>query len=525
MTNNLFKVMLAMGLITILASCGSAADFELADEQGTTQGETEQEAGGVDEVSGSTGDLNKAFPSDLAITSPYSVSKGATTGKALGASQVLKSFSERKEEIDNRMNGTEESECAFNIDIFKPAAPVNCYGPRVKIYNHPDGGGYGMLPVGDTGIWMENNIDENGDTGEACAAAKLNSLVADVASKVDAAIDMFSGMVCMARVEKKGELPERGASEDLRGSLSVAAEGAGLVIAEAAVKREEDDADGNEVYRSKISAALKTGQFARMQINLRHVPLNEENTAYRGKLWYVIADEKGKLAGGTPNCSQGGIKKIAYSVTYAKDEAGVLKYDIKSASYCNSQAEPFDADHNVDANGEWNGNFNMGSYEIDTENGTGTYSFAWQAGRQDGFARTVVADQECAYFGYGPAVQEEEAGTIGGFICNWAGPGSEPFGEKTLLPKVQRQCMELDEESGKYVSDSTRLNIKYAPALSCDIKDANPDRKFVYYADINVASVDDIASNDKLKYGGLTNELLDIAEMGIASPERIRESE
>lgn len=517
--------MLAMGLITILASCGSGANFDLADEQATTQGETQQGAGGQDGAIGSNGDLNKAFPADLAITSPYSVSKDATTGKALGASQVLTSFSERKAEIDNRLNGTEGSECAFNIDIFKPAMPVNCYGPRIKYYNHPDGGGYGILPIGDTGIWMENNIDENGDTGEACAAAKLNSLVADVASKVDAAIDMFSGMVCMARVEEKDELPERGTSEDLRGSLSVAAEGAGVVVAEAAVKREADDADGNAVYRSKISAALKTGKFARMQINLMHVPLNEENTAYRGKLWYVISDEKGKLAGGTPNCSQGGIRQIAYSITYAKNEEGLLKYDIKSASYCNSQAEPFDADHNVDAIGEWNGNFNLGSYEIDTEKGTGTYSFAWQAGPMDGFARTVVADQECAYFGYGPAVREEEAGTIGGFICNWAGPGSEPFGEKTLLPKVQRQCMTLDEESGKYVSDSARLNIKYAPSLSCDIKDANPDRKFVYYADINDDLVDDIASNDKLKYGGLANELLDITEIGITPPERVKESE
>lgn len=502
MNKTVFKWFSLVVLFVLLVSCGSADFKNLDSATNTTKGN--------DETGGDPTMFGVAFPTDLAISSPFAAVTGqsVSAGKSVLASsnvKLVKAYTERREEIDNMLRGEGPEDCKFNVDIFKLPPQVNCYGPKIRFYNHPDGGVSGVLPIGDTGIWTENNFDASGDTGEACAAAKINSLVADVAAKVDTAIDMFSGMFCMARVEKRDSLPERGEEVDLRDGLEAVAQGVGVSVSEARVERHDEDMDGGRpVYRSRIAAAvLKMGKSAVLDINLEHVPLDDNNNAYKGKLWYTIKDESG---------ISGGIRQIAYSITYSKNDDGMLKYSVTSANYYSTKINPFDEKYDIAANGQWSGNFNLGTYEIDTENGRGTFSFAWQAGPFDGNTRTVVADSECAYFGYGPAVQGGRAGSIDGFICNWAGPGSEPFGMKRVLPLVQRQCMTLDRESGKFVSDSEFLNIKYAPTNSCDV-DENSGWEFMFYADANEPIPDEITSNDKNEAGVYPNTLLDIREM------------
>ena len=532
MNRNIIKLMGLAIMVIALISCGGASfsgGYGAGDNQSgaVAGGEGEEE---VDSSEG--GELPAAFPADLAISSPFVASSDSSSSvsQSVAAKNVktIKSYTERKKEIGYMLSGTKKADCAVNVDIFKLPPPVNCYGPRVKFQNHPDGAAFGSeLPIGDTGIWAENNFTSEGDTGEACAAAKLNSLVADAAAKVDTAIDFFAGMFCMAKVEGRDELPDAGESIDLRTSLEGAASSASVAVSDARVERLEDSADSRPVYRSSITAdTLDGGKPAALDIKLRHIPLNDDNTKYTGRLWYTIKDKNGRLMGGTPNCGFKKVEQIAYSIIYSKGSDGKLKYSIRSASYCSADANPFDEENNVDTKmKKWSGNFNIGTYVVDTADGTGTYSHAWQAGPGDGHTRTIVAEiaedrddiSGCAYFGYGPEVRDEAVGSIDGFICNWAGPGSEPFGMKRVLPLVQRQCMTLDRQSGKFVSDSRFLNIKYAPTNSCDVADAFPDADFVFHATPLIP--EDILSNDKNEPGEYTNELLDISDMDIIPPE------
>ena len=53
-------------------------------------------------------------------------------------------------------------------------------------------------------------------------------------------------------------------------------------------------------------------------------------------------------------------------------------------------------------------------------------------------------------------------GSITGFICNWAGPGSS----HTLVDYAQYQAMSYDSASATVVSDSA--DIQYAPTTSCE---------------------------------------------------------
>lgn len=512
MRNNFFGA-LTVATALLLASCGGS--------------------GGNTSDSSSENPLSATFPEDLVVTSPFavtttspaSVSKSlvkATDSADYAGTGELKPFSERKQEIHDQIIGTKVSDCEFSFDLFKAAPESNCYGPNISYYNHPNateqdlilGRESGTLPGGDTGIWAEYDFNPaSGSTGEACAASKLNNLISNVTFKVDTAINMFSGMLCMAKVDGLTALPAVGESKDLKASLAKAvASVSGVTIDAATIERQANTADSKKVYLSHVQTtiALSETYSAIMDVYLKHIPLSDDNTTYKGKLWYKITSEKGKLPAMTPNCGwdDDNASLIGSSLIYNKPDANTLQYHVRSAAYCDTSLDPFDAHHNVDPSADWAGNFTYGIFELNPSNGTGKVSFAWQAGPTDNATRTFIADistsgnttSGCGYFGYGPDIAaEEDVGSIQGFICNWAGPGSFSSTDRSRgrLDLAQQQCISKDATSGKFVPTETHMT--YAPTLNCNVEADQVE--FTYWSgfggDNKTAVPEDIANNDK----------------------------
>lgn len=504
---------LTVATVLLLASCGGS--------------------GGTTSDSSSENPLSATFPEDLVVTSPFAVTttSPASVSKSLTRAVdmeeytntgEIKPFSERKQEIHSQIIGSTISDCEFSFDLFKSAPESNCYGPNITYSSHPNaneqdillGRESGTLPGGDTGIWAEYDFNpDTGSTGEACVASKLNSLISNVTFKVDTAINMFSGMLCMAKVDGLTSLPAVGEAKDLRTSLAKAVASVdGVVVDVATIERQNDTADSKKVYLSHVQTtiALSETYSAIMDVYLKHIPLSDDNATYKGKLWYKITSEKGKLPAMTPNCGwdNDNASLIGSSLIYSKPDANTLQYHVRSAAYCNTSVDPFDAHHNVDTSGDWAGNFTYGIFELNPSNGTGKVSFAWQAGPTDNATRTFIANistsndttSGCGYFGYGPDIAaEEDVGSIQGFMCNWAGPGSFSSTNRSQgrLDLAQQQCISKDATSGKFVS--TETHIIYAPTLSCNVGEDQVE--FTYWSgfggDNKTAVPEGIVNNDK----------------------------
>lgn len=558
----LFVLILGIALVGF-CSCGSSSGSGDSESSSGTTTVTENP-------------LSVTFPQDLAVTSPLASStvapgnvsktfKSITKGEA--ETGQLVTYEDRKQELQGMLEADTVEGCKFTISLFMQSPEANCYGPNLEYHNHPNGTDEirtgetePTLPGGDTGLWADYNFAPNPtsgineSTGEACAAAKLNSLVSNVSFKVDSAMNMFAGMLCVANIEGTSTLPAIGEAKDYTDLVSTLVENISevtITVTTATITREADLVDGAnsyEVYLSHVAATVSDGEnSAIVDVYLKHIPKNADNTIYKGKLWYTIKSETG-LPAGTPNCSMGeaNAKQVASSVLYEKDAEGDLSYHLRSASYCSTDVDPFDENHNVDAtkmhtegqdqppdgppsdqgqkaaadySDGWAGNFNIGTFLLHSDN-TALVSFAWQAGPQDGWTRTFImnlttggdAAAGCGYFGFGPAVNEDNTGSITGFICNWAGPNNDMGNgaNRATVEKVQEQCMLKDATTGMFAPTSS--HIKYAPADSCDVSAGSED--FVFWSGIadsdKTAVPATIVNNDKRDAGLFTNELLDM---------------
>jgi hypothetical protein len=107
----------------------------------------------------------------------------------------------------------------------------------------------------------------------------------------------------------------------------------------------------------------------------------------------------------------------------------------------------------------WANNFSIFRADFNPVNNAGTYAYSWQAGAGDSHSRVLNvgiagpdALQGDAWFGFGQSLLSgaELAGTINGFICNWAGPGADhslierarsdnrPFAESRRARRIDR---------------------------------------------------------------------------------------
>jgi hypothetical protein len=323
-------------------------------------------------------------------------------------------------------------------------------------------------------------------------------------------------MVCIARVNDL-ELPD-GENETLTLTSYVdsgfATNGVNIDVTAAALTRAENDADGNRVFIATLTgtATDADGDPQTIMIRLKHVPRNADNTVYRGKLSYTVTTDDGDKFG---NCAPGTLtgSTDAVSIAYEKSSTTVMTQELRSGNFCGTDADPYLSDDNftVDAAGKfdvtanpdgWANNFNLGKMVYNPVTGAGDFRYAWQAGFGDNNTRVLnvgmdagTADPDdmtgCAWFGYGPDIEEDDAGDIDRMICNWAGPGNSHTGQSL----AQEQCLELNDD-GIFVATSS--NITYAPTNLCNSNGTVNNIAFIYSAPDLGASVNGTAVTNNL---------------------------
>ncbi len=490
--------------------CGSTATG--ASGGGTTDGESELSA------------LGQTFPTDLAIASP--------TAEQDTVSALI--ISERPKAVDLEADATMEAkqeaiaellsdsvdavaDCDFTLDLAINTNNATCYGPALTYSNHPDlvgpgdsdttnndsglndTDGDGSLPTGDVGLWTANN----GSTSEACAAAQMNAKVSGIAGQVDSAMLAMASMYCLANVNGS-ELPDTaGESLDLTTVVNsgFSTNGVGITVTSATLERDDDDADGNTVYIASLQGtATQDSNTYTVDFRLKHIPTGDENATYKGKLSYTVDDADASSQG----CDPGDGVIYATSIDYDKSSATSLTYKLHNGTFC-GDVDPYVSatDHTIDPSNTWSGNFNKVLFNYNPATAVGNYSFAWQAGFNDSHARVMnmsIAQASgettgTAFFGYGPQVDETDAGDIDGMICNWAGPGNNHT--TGLVTKVQQQEIALDDTSGLFEAASS--DITYAPTNNCNSTGTGQGGTFTYSDGTTTVST------------SVTNDLVDLS--------------
>ena len=461
-----------------------------------------------------------AFPSDLVVASPFTTSVASGSAAVKAPVVVEKTFAEKKAELDAILSGTTSAACAISIQPFNAAGlNPNCFGPSVEYQNHP-GGGSGSLPGGDLGLW-----DENQD-GQACAAAKVNSVIGSVDGAITTGVELLATMVCALNVYHPTTTLSPSSNIDLTADLAtIIADNAitGLTVTSAVLERQANDSAGNPVYAYALAGTVNDGTNTYgMTLALKHIAVASTGT-YSGKFSYSFSTET--PTGGSGNCASDLTPAVnsvtdAGSILYSKASATQFTYRLQSAQFCGTDTTNiFDANMDIDpankmsnANPDgWGNNYNYDVFTFNPANGVGNYAIAWQAGYGDAATRvfdaSVALDAEsnpqgCSYFGYGPeSTVASGKGSITKFYCNWAGPGANG----TTVEKAQRQCMSYSAATGLYVSTGATLQMDYAPTNTCDSVGAG----FVYAS----GGLTGTMTNDNAAGAAVTNNLYLIADI------------
>ncbi|MBI4411845.1 MAG: hypothetical protein HY541_05120 [Deltaproteobacteria bacterium] len=496
-----FHVALAFILAVSLGACGGS---------------------GSSDSSGTESEVTNAYPTDLALASPFAAgSSVASLKKQEGEEATPLTFEDKKEKIGEILDA-DTSEGCFNFsgEMKGEEEFFDCYGPPLDLGGtHEDGIMNEMndpLPGGDLGIWLENEGDE------ACISAKVNSSFEAAEGRTDFAQWVTASILCVAN-QNGVALPADGGSVDLTDEVAAAlAELSAAPFTPGSVTI----ANAGGTYTTAMTGTTTTpeGDSLTVSMSLTHMPLDATNTTFKGLLQHRVS---GDIFDMLANCPDG-TNTAGGSVLYEKESASSLKVRFKQGIFCGEAS----ADDVFDANGEadptnkyasasemedcagtvedssngWGDTFVNSVMNLNPETGYGSMYWAWQAGRCDGntrvFSASISADGGtagapggCGYFGFGPDTAEDTVGDTDGMICNWAGPGAGNFGSKTIQDLVQRQCVTL--EDNVYVSIADQLNIAYGPTNDCN-------------------------ANAELTCDGAacvtTNDLLDIDEMVFTAP-------
>lgn len=129
------------------------------------------------------------------------------------------------EQIQRALMAQSADDCAVILPPLAPPPNPSCYGPALNYGNHPDGvcepppenSATCKLPSGDLGIW---NATE-GDSPEACTAAKFNADVNAVGLRVDLALVIAASAVCTLVADGQA-LPAPGETAETATALATA---------------------------------------------------------------------------------------------------------------------------------------------------------------------------------------------------------------------------------------------------------------------------------------------------------------
>jgi hypothetical protein len=469
---SLNKVFFATVMPLILISCGGG------------DGDSTAATTTTDSTSGS-----EVYPTDLTVSSPTNTGSSSTTPfLAPSAKSVAKAFSTEytvdTEKVDALLTGLSTFKNNFDpAKLQQPATDANCFGPQLIYSNHPDGSpDTSPLPSGDLGIWLTSETTV-GSTfrGNGCAVAQLNSRMEDIKLRVSNALTALAGIV--------------GAIKD--GGLSFPEDGEEISVVDAlnALNVEATTFDSVSIGKNGATFTYQIAltytdpndstDISRMFLQLKHAPGTDENN-YKGLLSYRIEDQ---FSGGNCPVNASSRTDVTYigSLRYDRDSATVMNLQLKNGAFCGLTGTSEDATNKIgidddgitdasqlfDATTKLNGwadNFSIFTANFNPSNAVGSYSYAWQAGKDDSHSRVFNIQLNEAspvtvksYYGFGDQVTATN-GSIKGFICNWSGPGNNHT-TNFFDSLAQKQLLQFDETTKRFLV--TGENLIYAPTNSC----------------------------------------------------------
>lgn len=464
-----------------------------------------------------------SFPAGLTLASPLdSTTTQSSLIKALTNNVGPQtSFSVNQDTIDAILAGTDISDCSHNIATILQSFDLNadCYGPQVQYENFPEGaGGNGNLPTGDLGLWTA----VEGDTTEACAAAQLNERMGGLGTKVQTALEAMASLVCVANVNSIS-LPEAGSEIDLVAEMNSMSTENSLGNTYTTATLAASTVDSNTAYTYDIVVGFEEdGTDYELNLAMTHVLLTEDNSTFKGRFsyWYNAPGDNGRMSACTAVDSDSDTftdTTVAGSVLYDLSDATELLLRADAAYYCGYDApainsttgllDPADVEANGTNEDGWGASFTSVIANFNPETIDGNYAFSWQAGTGDSNSRVfnIAVDMSGstpaaeAFYGYGAAAEDWD-GNIGGFICNWAGPG----GNHTYVNFVQHQT--LTQAEGATVFTATDSDLQYAPVVACEYAGG----AFTYDIDGSGGAPD--ATDDTDVGNGVENELLPVTD-------------
>jgi hypothetical protein len=476
------------------------------------------------------------FPSGLAISSPT-----ASTGSSSFSALIKKSLQPKNLSIDPEADFATKAEaladlaaaeggsCTFSLPNFNSPGDPTCYGPQLWYINHLDWTGSGNLgtegdnnaanlPGGDLGIWSASEAG-----GEACASAKVNTSISNIASKTDAALSVIAAVSCIANTNSLAL--NVGDIEDLTTELDTALTDTDYSVSSATIERLDDTSSGNEI--NKISITILKNGNAFLQLELKHSPDSSDASLYEGILSVLQNKTIEAQDHGFSLIYKQTSSNLDYQLRYADFDAtpsfssmfnnGILKIN---------QADP-------DGGGPQNAwdNFSQTSLSRNLSTEKTLFNYSWQAGVQDSHTRVFQLTTEksgsvstgIAFFGFGDNFDQSSGDTTDGqlkkFICNWAGPGQNhtTFG---LDEYAQKQTIQTNSSG---VFEEVSSNISYAPVNSCnmtasqnntDVGNANTNKEFWYWTGTQNNPPGGASAWDAADYAqpAVNNDLVDISD-------------
>lgn len=457
-------------------------------------------------------DSATAFPAALALTSPTGVSSSISVTalkRAVSSGPSYSAYVQATEELSGVLSGSVTTSTAFDKESFlQTATNANCFGPSLLYSGHPDAGGgsgSGALPGGDLGIWSEyEDLPSSGQT--ACAAAQIDKRMQGVSERTQQALITFAALINAAN-DAGIAAPSAGSSVDLASALGASLSSEGVTVSGATLSL---DAGGTTWdYGVDFSFTGSDGNDHQVVVQMQHTP-GASGYEYEGLISYQVDDDWDTVG----NCATTTDRTYNGTVYYKRSGQTEMQINAREGMYCGFGTTGAKASaatvtggtsyqlldpatkHGSSASG-WSDNFSIFGAVFDPTTTEGKYTYAWQAGENDNYARTFSiginydtatgrVDGE-AYYGFASDIGSTD-GAIKGFFCNWAGPGT-----RTLQPYAQRQSFQFDSTAVAFDVPAGGSDITYAPRDACSYGPSDT-AGFLYDRNLNQDLSDETAN-------------------------------
>jgi hypothetical protein len=275
--------------------------------------------------------LSAAFPSELALAAfPQSSSSALRLDESVEDPNADKTIGEKVADSERKLAGSGDCFDPQEFKNFKPQESITCYDFDSDMNPFEVSGDSRKL----------GTTDGTNGAGEACMVSFARKELDDVANRVDRALALISGMLCIAKQNGLATaLPEIGETLDLAAAMENVGPKIFEKVSTASMVR-LDDVDGNAVYRSDVTITDPNGNLD--EVHLVHSPVADGSST--GTLWFKRQSKSKLLAGQQVDPNNSENKNDVMSINYAKtlvDGRERMTGELRRASIVNT-IDPFE---------------------------------------------------------------------------------------------------------------------------------------------------------------------------------------